>query len=159
MSFSSTALVSQSLRKTGLVSAVALALTVSFSGCGGGNDVPPLAQVYGTVTRAGTPVPNAVVEFFPQKGRRSTGTTNSSGKFELEYSHGEPGAMLGTHEVTFSLPPQLTPKQIAQSEKLQGSEKEEFIRRAGDPKPIQHKEMVEVKAGNNDFKFDLTDKK
>ncbi|QEG38057.1 transthyretin-like family protein [Roseimaritima ulvae] len=79
-----------------LLGVVALCLV---TGCSGG-DSPPLAEATGQVTKAGAPLVNARVEFYPDgPGGSSYGTTDQEGKFELFYSTGDPGAALGTHKV------------------------------------------------------------
>lgn len=71
-----------------------------FSGCGGGgSDTPELGQVSGTVTLDGKAAPNLRVTFQPKEGRPSTGVTNESGEYTLEYSTEETGAKTGEHLV------------------------------------------------------------
>lgn len=68
-------------------------------GCGGGADTPDLGQVSGVVTLDGQPLEGAVIEFIPQGGRPSSGTTDSEGKYDLRYTVEEDGALIGSHEV------------------------------------------------------------
>lgn len=60
-----------------------------------------LAEVGGTVTRAGKPQANVWVQFAPAAGGRpAEGRTNSEGRYKLDYSRGRQGAPLGRHRVT-----------------------------------------------------------
>ncbi|MCA9081516.1 MAG: carboxypeptidase regulatory-like domain-containing protein, partial [Planctomycetaceae bacterium] len=80
------------------------------AGCGGGvSDAPDLGVVSGTVTFDGQPLEGAQVIFVPDSKQGTTGpssnaTTDSSGKFELIGSGGKPGAVIGKHVVTVSVP-------------------------------------------------------
>jgi hypothetical protein len=68
------------------------------AGCG--ERGPSLANVSGTVTLDGQPLPNARVTFYPVSGiRESTGLTDPSGKYELIYLRDTHGAALGDHVV------------------------------------------------------------
>lgn len=71
-------------------------------GCGGGSG-GSVGSVSGMVTIQGKPAPNVVVEFTPAEGGRgSSGTTDSSGKYELIYSSSQMGAQVGKHSVKIS---------------------------------------------------------
>ena len=66
--------------------ALCLALT-SAIGCGGApSDMPELGSVTGTVTLAGKPLADAIVEFRPAEGRPSSGKTNETGAYTLQYT-------------------------------------------------------------------------
>jgi hypothetical protein len=69
------------------------------AGCGGADGIPKVYPVSGVVTRNGTPLADANVEFMPEKGRPSSATTDQDGKFVLEYQAKVPGALPGTHQV------------------------------------------------------------
>src|SRR5262249_4395663 len=82
----------------------ALVLTL---GCGGG---PKFVPVSGVVTLNNRPLANALVSFQPIAkegsiiaGPGSQGKTNEKGEFTLTASTGEPGAVVGKHEVRISL--------------------------------------------------------
>lgn len=47
----------------------------------------------------GTPLPDAIVVFVPEKGNPSTGRTDDSGKYELSYPGDSKGALVGSHTV------------------------------------------------------------
>ncbi|OYW22351.1 MAG: hypothetical protein B7Z55_04720 [Planctomycetales bacterium 12-60-4] len=68
-------------------------------GCGVSPEHPELAAVSGTVTIGGQPVGMAIVTFTPADGRPSKGTTDESGRFDLQYTADARGAMIGTHKV------------------------------------------------------------
>jgi len=60
-----------------------------------------LAEVGGTVTKAGKPQKNVWVQFVPAKGGRpAEGRTSADGRYKLDYSRGRTGAPLGRHRVT-----------------------------------------------------------
>jgi hypothetical protein len=67
-------------------------------GCGGG---PPFAEVEGSVTKGGKPLPNVRVEFWPESnGPKSTGVTDDGGHYVLKSEDGKRvGAMVGSHKV------------------------------------------------------------
>lgn len=73
-------------------------------GCGGA-DGPALdlAPAEGTVNLDGSPLPNAVVTFYPDSGRPATGRTDESGQFTLMTKEPGDGAMIGSHKVTVIL--------------------------------------------------------
>lgn len=70
------------------------------SSCGGGQNGPTLGSVTGVVQMDGKPLANARVVFTPiDEGRGSTGVTNDSGKYSLEFTHDQRGALVGEHTV------------------------------------------------------------
>jgi len=82
---------------------LALGWLTCCSGCGGRSDRPALAPVQGRVTLDGQPLPSAQVWFDPQAGgRTSTAVTDDDGRFELLYTLGEKGAIIGEHDVRIS---------------------------------------------------------
>lgn len=79
-----------------VVGALAVAAMVS----GGCSAKVPLAEVGGTVTRAGKPQAKVWVRFAPAEGGRpAEGRTDGEGRFRLDYSRGRQGAPLGKHRV------------------------------------------------------------
>ncbi|MBR9804015.1 carboxypeptidase regulatory-like domain-containing protein, partial [bacterium] len=90
-----------SLTRVAFTCFTAFSLAGTLSGCGGSSDTPDLGSVSGTVTIDGAPASNVTVTFTPvEGGRASTGTTSSSGHYNLVYSPSEAGAVLGQHKVT-----------------------------------------------------------
>jgi hypothetical protein len=78
--------------------AVAILLVAVAGGC---SSKIRLAEVGGSVTKAGKPQKNVWVQFAPAKGGRpAEGRTNGEGRYKLDYSRGRQGAPLGTHRVT-----------------------------------------------------------
>lgn len=85
---------------TRVISRLGLAtLWALVAGCGG--DAPKLARVTGTVTFGGRPLDGATVIFEPTGGGLppSVGTTDASGKYELQYSRDASGATIGEQVV------------------------------------------------------------
>ncbi len=126
----------------------ALILSFSLAGCGGSIGGPELGRVTGVVTLDGAPLPDATVMFQPQNGRPSFGTTDSSGKYELGYTQGSAGAVLGENTVFIRTEiPGPDGQPPVQKEKL----------------PAKYHNKTELKAnvvpGANTFNFDLTSKK
>lgn len=69
-------------------------LALTATGCGK-PDVE-LGTVTGVVTMEGEPLPDAIVRFLPTaEGRTSQGTTDSAGRYKLEYSPRASGARVG----------------------------------------------------------------
>lgn len=85
---------------------LALALGCAKSG-------PDVVPVSGKATRNGEPVPGLFLEFQPDEGRGSWGTTNEQGQFTLEYSRQKKGARVGKHTVTVSFRPGSLQDEIA----------------------------------------------
>ncbi len=72
-------------------------LIVAALGCG---SKEPMGQVSGKVTLQGNPLPGAEVEFQPVDNRPpSTGRTDAQGRYELQYSAQQRGAVAGEHVV------------------------------------------------------------
>jgi hypothetical protein len=113
-----------------------LIFATCIAGCG--ESGPELAPVSGRVTVDGKTVENLEVTFQPDEMRpASYARTGADGHYELGYKRGVQGALLGQHTVRIrSLAPnapQIAAKFNSQSE----------LRR-------------EVKAGQNEFDFDVT---
>lgn len=74
-------------------------LAVLVTGCSSGD----FGTVTGKVTADGKPLPNAMINFFPQPdGRSSAGRTDENGEYELVYSRAQKGAVVGEHVVRIS---------------------------------------------------------
>src|SRR5581483_10542627 len=82
----------------------ALAAIALFLGGCGGEKLPGLGEVAGTVTLDGKPLPDAAIQFTPAdaSATASVGQTDATGKYELYYSRGHKGAKVGEHTVTIS---------------------------------------------------------
>jgi hypothetical protein len=125
-------------------------ILVGLTGCG--TDGPELGSVSGVVTLSGTPVADAHVTFSPTGGRPSSATTDSSGRYVLEYSASHEGALIGNHAVRIST------KRDAFSAEGEGAvdvpAREEVI-------PARYNTetelAVDVEAGSNTFDFVLED--
>ncbi len=79
-----------------LVGVIAVAAVMA----GGCSSKVRLAEVGGTVTKAGKPLPKVWVRFAPAEGGRpAEGRTNDAGRYALDYSRGRQGAPLGKHRV------------------------------------------------------------
>jgi len=93
-----------SMKPPAFCSLVALLAVVLFAialGCGG-SDRPDLAEVEGTVTLDGVPLPGARIEFKPAQGKISSATTDENGHYELVYLRDIKGAVPGKHTVTIT---------------------------------------------------------
>mgnify|MGYP006274188613 CR=1 FL=1 len=80
--------------------AIACLVGMLITGCGGAPDRPPVYKVNGVLKLAGKPVPDATVQFKPEKGRPAKGKTNASGEFSLTTYNTNDGAIEGRHQVT-----------------------------------------------------------
>ncbi len=81
---------------------VATCVLAALVSCGCSNnpaDYPEVATVGGTVNLDGKPLEGATITFAPQSGRSSSGVTDSSGRYSLNYTGSIRGAMLGSHRV------------------------------------------------------------
>ena len=78
-------------------SLAAAAIVATLVGCGAAE--PSLAEVHGTVRLDGKPLANAMLEFNPEQGDTSYGTTNEAGKYRLRFDRKRAGAVIGKHKV------------------------------------------------------------
>ena len=78
-----------------------LVLLLIGTGCSQGSGVE-LVPVEGVVTLDGKPVEGAEVLFRPESGRPSAGRTDAEGKYALNYTREEMGAVPGQHQVLIS---------------------------------------------------------
>ncbi|QDT09131.1 carboxypeptidase regulatory-like domain-containing protein [Planctomycetes bacterium K23_9] len=75
---------------------------IAVAGCGPSG--PELAAVTGVLTFDGEPVKNGSIEFIPiEGGRPSLALSDETGKFEMFYLPGQPGALLGKHRIRFEI--------------------------------------------------------
>ena len=67
-------------------------------GCSGN---PNLAEVSGTITLDGKPLPKAMITFTPSSGgATSFGKSNDSGHYRMMFGENEPGAWIGANKVS-----------------------------------------------------------
>ncbi|MCI0378675.1 MAG: hypothetical protein L0215_13795 [Gemmataceae bacterium] len=77
--------------------AAVLLLVVAHFGCG--SDGPQVVRVNGTLSHKGKPVPSALLNFLPDKGRQSWAVTDENGRFKINYDKHQDGAVVGKHQV------------------------------------------------------------
>ncbi len=119
-------------------------------------DGPDLAAATGQVIRDGQPLAGAVVEFYPDKGRRSAAITDEDGYFEMLYTPKEPGVIPGGHTVRFQVPGKSIPPE--KLSKMSEYDRQQAIQRYSSPVTIKYEERVEVDPKGSEFTFDLTGK-
>ena len=130
------------------VKGLAVICACALAGCGGGVDnTPETGEVIGTILLDDQPLSEATVTFNPQGVRASTAKTDSSGKFELIYIRDEKGAAIGNHQVSIS-------KKVQPDGKVDGDGKETIPKKYNTNTSL----TAEVKAGKNEFDFDLKSK-
>lgn len=120
----------------------------TFAGCGESDDIPDLGRVTGKVTLGGQPVAKATVQFLPKGGRPSVGITDANGLYELGYVRNSKGAVLGLHTVRIST------YQKADEDSGEPAAPETIPAKYNLSSTLSH----EVKAGKNEFNFDLDGK-
>lgn len=121
-----------------------LLVLAGLTGCSGGESLPDLATVTGSVSLDGSPLPAANIIFQPQQGKTAFAMTDENGKFELMYNKDVTGATPGSYSVKIS------------KEKNPEEPGNELL-------PAKYNEQTtltaDVKADQeNDFQFDLTSK-
>ena len=129
-----------------------VALIASLSGCG--HSGPEIARVSGTVTLDGKPLPEAFVFFrHADGGRISEAFTDNSGRYTLNYSNDESGAMVGSNTVRISTFIEAVREDSGAI--VKGTNKKELV-------PAKYNKQseltVEVKSGKNTLDFDLKSK-
>ena len=79
---------------------------IAVLGCDQTNSKYPLAPVTGKITLDGSPLTGAMIVFFPLPteativvGPFSSGVTDLEGNFTLTTRYGDPGAVIGEHEI------------------------------------------------------------
>ncbi len=139
--------------KSNFALAICLALC-AFVGCG--SDGPELAEVTGTVTVDGKPVPNAVLTFIPSAGTTSYGKTDAQGKYKLMFTDSKSGAMLGTHNVEIEVK-RYSKDEVNEMKAAGMDASSEFV-----PIPGEYKKpgalTAEIKRGSNTVDFTMTSK-
>jgi hypothetical protein len=115
---------------------------VTSLGCNGGaGDAPETSEVTGLVTLDVQPLANAHVEFAPATGRPSFGETDAEGRYRLEYSPDQSGAIVGTNTVRIYTGGYGEAGPIPEKVPARYNEQTEL--------------KADVKPGTNEFNFDL----
>ena len=120
--------------------------------------MPEIGSVSGRITIAGKPGANLTVTFQPPAGRPSYATTDADGNYELQYNKDTMGAKIGKNLVTIS-----AAADGAEGDYEDGTSSQESSLNA-DEIPARYNTMaglnpemtVEVKAGSNEFNWDVT---
>ncbi|QDT52226.1 hypothetical protein Pan44_02350 [Caulifigura coniformis] len=131
-------------RRNWLLSSLALAL---LAGCDNG---PVVSSVKGTVSLDGRPLPNATLVFTPEAGGRSSlGRTDDNGLYNLLFTPGKEGALVGDMRV-----------RITVAEEYQDSRDRTHIRPEKVPAKYNEKSelVVTVEPKDNVIDFDLQSK-
>ncbi len=102
---------------------IAVVGVLTAAGCSSNPAVyPEVADVVGVVTLDGQPLEGATVTFAPEAGRASSGVTDSTGRYSLNYTGSIRGAMLGAHRVMI--------KKMVQDKAATPSKAEQFMDKA-----------------------------
>ena len=134
-----------------------LLLLISALGCGnGGEDLPDVVPVTGSVTLNGEPLPGASVTFMGE-GRPCYGATDDNGTFTIKDMNGREGCPVGKYKVIISkyTKPDGSPLGDSPEEAAQGVEQ----------LPPQYSSMdkstltANVPEGGKTFDFSLEDKR
>lgn len=125
---------------TKFASLLLVTLSLVIAGCSK-SDRPALGQVSGTVKIMGKPVEHLIILLQPTKGKPGVGETDAEGKYKIYFgSKDVPGAPVGTLKVTFQWP---TGHEVPEGVAIPPGW-------GGDSTTT-----VDVKAGQNNFDFDL----
>lgn len=128
-----------------LVGSIVALLAAVLAGCGGVKG--QFGHVEGTVTLDGKPVLGARVEFEPENGSPSYGVTDAEGRYRLQFTHDQPGALVGKHRVriwTGGTTTDIKGQEVRVEERLPRQYNRETVLRA------------EVKPGKNILDFSLS---
>jgi hypothetical protein len=133
--------------------------TCTLMGCGHGQ-IGNLATVEGTITQDGQPLADAEVTFLPDpssgtRGPRSMARTDASGHYRLRTDGGDPGAVVGQHQVRIRL---TFPRQrrLPRSEDGEKGREPRTERSLSAEKPVEKTlPNVEVHAGAQTLDFDV----
>ena len=118
-------------------------------GCGGSDGskvkLPPLGTVHGVIKLDDKPLENAYVDFIPSGANPSTGQTNSSGAYTLDYGSSVKGAAIGEHAVQIKT-------------KVGGAVGAGTVEKVPPKYNTKSELKATVKAGDNKIDFDLKSK-
>jgi hypothetical protein len=93
----------KSLRLRSLGAAFALTCLFLVTGCG--ESGPTVVPVTGIVLHKGQPVPNLYLNFVPETGRPSWAASDAQGRFKVNYTAEQDGAVVGKHTVVVQYKP------------------------------------------------------
>lgn len=127
-------------------------LALCLAGCQRG---PYIVQIEGKATRNKQPVANLFVNFVPEQGRPSWGSTDEQGRFALKYDAAQDGAVVGKHKVFVSFRPS-SPReelQLQRGEIKLHPERQAIVEKYGDPSssPL----VVEIKEQGQQVHLEL----
>jgi len=123
-------------------------------GCSESGDYPDLYPVSGLVTMDDKPLVGARVSFLPEAARPSSGTTDASGRYQLQYTGDLAGAVVGQHQVSISKPePDPNYTLDPSNEDDVAPELETIPERY---RGVNSELTAEVTSGDNTFDFKLT---
>ena len=136
----------RSLHRRPIVGGAVALLVAIAAGCS--DSGPEIGSVTGLVTLDGKPLAGAQVEFQPDTGAPSYGATNNAGEYDLIYTPGKSGALVGKHTVRIT-----TYRATGEP----GSQK--VVLERVPPQFNAASTLVrEVKAGSNKFNFTIMSK-
>lgn len=134
-----------------------LCVSSLLTGCGGSGG-PKVVPAKGVVTFKGSPIGKIAVVFMPidGKGQIAEGTTDASGKFELQTREPGDGAMVGEYKVSFKFVSDVIPDMPGFAGGKQAEPSPIPLKYADDTKS-GFTATVDANASKNDYKFDLTE--
>tara|TARA_R110002095_G_scaffold159024_5_gene137861 strand:+ start:3014 stop:3442 length:429 start_codon:yes stop_codon:yes gene_type:complete len=138
--------------KSGVQGAVLISAVLSLGGCGGAGEKVELGQVSGVITLDGTPLSAATVIFSPEKGRPSRSKTGEDGRYDLQYTGDQKGALPGKHQVMIT----------TETEGDSGEFGGQVVKPQKEILPARYHKATTltavIKQGNNTIDFDLKSK-
>jgi len=137
------------IRNPQLIAVLWTLLAVLMVGCSR-DEGPAVAEVSGTITLDGQPLPGVNIQFVPEGpgGSPSFGGTNQNGHYRLLFTQHKTGAMLGQHRV------EITARETPRDENgklLMSVAPVKIPRKYFQPGAL----TAEVRAGSNVISFDL----
>lgn len=128
---------------------IVLLWIVALVGCGSSG--PELATVQGNVKLDGKPIAGARVIFHPESGRVAAARTDDNGDYELHFSYGRDGALIGKHLIRITT--------FAEATAYQGMEPSPEAPEVFPAKFNTDSELKrEIVDGSNQIDFDLQSK-
>lgn len=139
------------------VSAWICTLALAFlAGCGGGDsDAPKLAPAAGIVQFKGSPVTDAMITFYPEKGPVAIGRTDAKGAFQVK-TNGQLGAVIGKNRVTVSSVDAAAETPPMDGNEIKHAVKSRYSAKYNDPKTTDL--VIDLtNKGNSSLVLDLTE--